>query len=100
MAELVYNNAKNASISHTLFEFNCNFHPQAFYKKDVNLCSQLKLVDKLATKLRKLIAVCKKNLQYAQKLQKQYYNKYAKLRSYVLDNKIWLNRKYIKTKRN
>lgn len=42
--------------------------------------------------------VCRKNLQYVQKLQKQYYNKHAKPRSYVPGEKVWLNNKYIKTK--
>ncbi len=36
MAEFAYNNAKNASISHPSFELNCDFHPQASYKKDVD----------------------------------------------------------------
>ncbi len=76
------------------------FHPQASYEKDVNYCSQSKLVDKLATKLRELIAVCRKYLQHIQKLQKQYHDKHAKPRTYVPGNKVWLNNKYIKTKRN
>ncbi len=36
MAELAYNNIKNASTGHTPFELNCGYHPQAFYKEDVN----------------------------------------------------------------
>ncbi len=39
IAEFVYNNMKNASISHTPFEINCGYHPQASYKEDVNLHS-------------------------------------------------------------
>ncbi len=46
------------------------------------------------------MAVCRENFQYAQELQKQYHNKYAKPRSYALGDKVWLNSKYIKTKRN
>ncbi len=46
------------------------------------------------------MTVFKENLQHAQKFQKQYHNKHAKPRSYTLGNKVWLNRKYIKTKRN
>ena len=62
MAEFAYNNVKNASTGHTSFKLNCGYHPQASYKKDVNPCSQSKLVDKLANELRELIAVCKKKL--------------------------------------
>ncbi len=36
MAEFAYNNAKNASTSHTPFELNCRFHPRASYKEDVD----------------------------------------------------------------
>lgn len=43
---------------------------------------------------------CKKNLQYAKNLQKQYHDKATKPKSYVLGDKIWLNSKYIKTKQN
>ncbi len=100
MAEFTYNNAKNTNTGHTSFKLNCGFHPQDFYKEDVNLCSQSKSADKQATKLRELIAVYKKNLQHIQELQKQYYNKHAKPRSYASDEKIWLNSKYIKTKQN
>ncbi len=65
MAEFTYNNAKNASTSHTPFELNCDFHPQASYKEDVNPCSQSKSADKLATELRELMAICRENRQHA-----------------------------------
>ncbi len=100
MAKFAYNNAKNASTGHTPFKLNCGYHPRASYKKDVNPRSQSKLADKLATELRKLMTVCRENLQYAQELQKQYCDKHVKLRSYALGEKVWLNSKYIKTKRN
>ncbi len=88
MAEFAYNNAKNASTSHTPFELNCGFHPQASYKKDVNPCFQSKLIDELVTKLRELIAVCSENLKHAQELQKRYHDKYAKSRSYTQNEKV------------
>ncbi len=44
--------------------------------------------------------VCKKNLQHVQELEKQYYDKHTKPKSYALGKKIWLNSKYIKIKRN
>ncbi len=62
MAKFAYNNAKNPSPGHISFKLNYNFHPQAFYKKDVNLCSWLKSTNKLATKLKELITVYRENL--------------------------------------
>ncbi len=100
MAEFAYNNTKNASTGHTPFEINCGYHPRAFYKEDVDLRSQSKSADELATELRELMAVCRENLQHAQELQKRYHDKHAKPRSYALGDKVWLNSKYIKTKRN
>ena len=44
--------------------------------------------------------VCWENLYYAQELQKRAYDKGVKPRSYALGKKVWLNHKYIKTKRN
>ncbi len=100
MAEFAGNNAKNASMGHTPFELNCGFHPQASYEEDIDLHSQSRSVVKLVTKLKELMAIYRENIQYAQELQKQYYNKHAKLISYALGNKVWLNNKYIKTKWN
>ncbi len=64
MAEFAYNNAKNASTSHVHFELNYGYHPQASYKEDIDPRSQSKSVEKLVTKLRELIIVCKENFQY------------------------------------
>ena len=36
MPEFVYNNAKNASTGHTLFELNCGYHPRMSFKEDVD----------------------------------------------------------------
>ena len=98
MAEFAYNNAKNTSTGYTPFELNCDFHPQVSYKKNVNPCSKLKVANKLAVKLRNLMFVYRKNLQYAQELQKRYHDKHTKPRSYAPGDKVWLNSKYIKTK--
>ncbi len=40
------------------------------------------------------------NLLHAQELQKRAYDKEIKSRSYTPGQKVWLNSKYIKTKRN
>ena len=44
--------------------------------------------------------VCRENLHHAQELQKRAHDKGAKPRSYAPGEKVWLNSKYIKTKRN
>ena len=98
MAEFAYNNAKNASIGHIPFELNCGYYPQMLYEENVNSHSQSKSADKLSAELRELIIVCRKNLHYAQELQKQAHDKGVKPQSYVPGEKIWLNSKYIKTK--
>ena len=98
IAEFAYNNAKNASTSYTPFELNCGYHPHISYKEDFNSRSKSKSADDLASNLRELIAVYRKNLQHAQDLQKQAHNKGIKPRSYVPSDKVWLNSKYIKTK--
>ena len=100
MAEFAYNNTKNASTGHTPFKSNCGFHPQMLYEEDVDPRSQSKSADKLSAELRELMIVCQENLHYAQELQKQGYNKGVKPRSYAPGDKVWLNSKYIKTKRN
>ena len=46
------------------------------------------------------MTVCQENLHHAQELQKQTHNKGVKPRSYAPGDKVWLNSKYIKTKRN
>ena len=44
--------------------------------------------------------VCRENLHLAQELQKRAHDKGVKPRSYAPGDKVWLNSKYIKTKRN
>ena len=99
MAEFAYNNTKNTSIGYTPFELNCGFHLKVPYKEDVDSYSKLKTADQLPTKLHNLMSIYRKNLQHAQDLQKRYHNKYAKRGSYAPGDKVWLNSKYIKTKR-
>lgn len=68
MAELAYNNAKNASTGHTLFELNCDYYSHIFYKEDVNPRSKSKLAEELLIKLRELMTVYWENLHLTQKL--------------------------------
>ena len=100
MAEFAYNNVKNASTGHTPFELNCGYHPRMSYKEDVDPRSQSKSADKLSAELRELMIVCQENLYHAQELQKRAHDKGVKPQSYAPGEKVWLNSKYIKTKRN
>ncbi len=61
MAEFAYNNAKNASIGHTTFEFNCVYHPRVSFEEDVDPHSRSRFANELAKKLRELIEVCCQN---------------------------------------
>ena len=81
-------------------KLNYKYYPRVYYKKNIDPCSRCKVADELIEKLRNLIAIYRKNLQYAQKLQKRVYDKRTKPRSYAFSRKVWLNSKYIKTKHN
>ena len=87
-AKFAYNNAKNASTGHISFELNYAYHSYLFYKEDIDLCSKLKLAEKLLNELQKLMSICYKNLYHAQKLQKQVHNRSTKLKSYDSSDKI------------
>ena len=100
MAKFAYNNAKNASSGHTPFELNCGYHPRMSYEDDVDPRSKSKSADDLSAELRELMIVCRENLHHAQELQKRAHDKGVKPRSYAPSDKVWLNSKYIKIKRN
>ena len=71
-----------------------------FYKEDIDPRSKSKSVDELLAELQELMIICHKNLHHTQELQKQAHNKGVMARSYTLNDKVWLNSKYIKTKQN
>ena len=100
MAESAYNNAKHASMGYTSFKLNCGYHPRVSHKEDVDSRFRSKAANEWTKELNNLIAACRENLQHAQKLQKRAHNKGTKPRSYAPGEKVWLNNKYIKTKRN
>ncbi len=100
MAVFAYNNAKNASTGHTPFKLNCGYYPRVSFEEDVDPCSKSRSANKLTEELRELMKVCCQKLLYAQELQKRSHDKGVKSRSYAPDEKVWLNSKYIKTKRN
>lgn len=68
IAEFVYNNAKNANISHNPFILNYGYYPQILYKDNVNHYSKFKLADKLSVELRELMIICQENFYHAQEL--------------------------------
>ncbi len=100
MVEFAYNNAKNISTGHTPFELNCGYHLRVSFEEDVDPSLRSRSTNKLVEELRELMEVCYQNLLHAQELQKRAYDKGVKSRSYAPDKKVWLNSKYIKTKRN
>ena len=100
MAEFAYNNAKNLSTGHTPFELNYSYHPCVSFEKVTNSRFQSESADELSAELQDLMTVCWENFHHAQELQKRAHNKGIKPRSYAPGDKVWLNSKYIKTKRN
>lgn len=48
MAEFAYNNGKNASTSHRLFELNYKYHLYVLYKENVNPYTKSKVANKLS----------------------------------------------------
>ena len=64
MAEFAYNNAKNASTGHTLFELNCGYQPRMSYEEEVNPRSQFRSADEPSTELTELMIVCQENLHH------------------------------------
>ncbi len=100
MAEFAYNNTKNVSTNHIPFKLNCGYHSRVFFEEDIDPCPRSRSTNELAKELRELIEVCCQNLLHTQELQKRAYDKGVKNCSYALGEKVWLNSKYIKTKRN
>ena len=100
MAKFTYNNSKNVSIGHIFFKFNCGYYSYIPFEDKCNKHSRSSFAKGLAMKFGELMNICCQNLLYAQDLQKQAYDKEVKPWSYVLGEKVWLNSKHIKTKRN
>ncbi len=100
MAEFAYNNTKNASTNHTPFKVNCGYHPKVSFEEDIDPRSRSHYANELAEELRELMEVCCQNLLHTQEPQKKAYDKGVKSGSYAPGEKVWLNSKYIKIKRN
>ncbi len=65
MVEFAYNNAKNTSTGHTLFELNCGYHFKVSFEKHIDPRSKSRYANKLAKELRELMEVCYQNFLYA-----------------------------------
>lgn len=100
MTKFVYSNAKNTITGYMLFQFNCGYHLRIFFENETNTRLKFRLANKLTKGMRYLILIYQQNLLHGQKLQKRAYDKSVKLCSYVPDEKIWLESKYIKMKQN
>ena len=57
------------------FKLIYKYYSYISYKKDLNLCSKLRTVEELFSKLKELMTICQQNLYHTQKLQKQACNK-------------------------
>ena len=68
MAEVAYNNAKNASTGYTSFELNCEYHPRVSYKENLDLRSKSRTAEELSSEFQELMTVCQQNLHHAQEL--------------------------------
>lgn len=69
-------------------------------KKISTLVPSPKQQNEFAAELRDLMTLCQENLHHAQELQTRAHDKGVKPRSYAPGKKVWLNSKFIKTKRN
>ena len=61
IAKFVYNNAKNTSTGHTLFELNCGYHPRVSYKENIDPWLKPKLANDLLSELQEPMIICCEN---------------------------------------
>lgn len=64
MDEFVYKITKNISINEISFKLNYDSYPPVSYEDDIDPCSKLKTVDKLLSRLCKLIMICRENFNH------------------------------------
>ena len=65
MVKFAYNNAKNASTSHTPFELNYGYYFKFLFEENINPYSISCYANKLAKELGELMEVCCQNLFHA-----------------------------------
>ena len=64
-ADFAYNNTKNVSTGHILFELNCGYYFWITYKENFYPCSWSKIAEELSYELQNLMATYHQNLHYA-----------------------------------
>lgn len=99
-AEFAYNNTQHSSTKMTPFEANIGYHPRMSYEDNRDPRSKSKAAEAQAEDLRDLLVELRNNLLKAQENQAKYHNKTVKERCYAPGEKVWLNSRHIKTKRN
>ncbi len=99
-AEFAYNNAKNSTIGMSPFEANLGYEPRMSWDEDIDPKSRSRAAVDNANHLFTLIGVCKDAILAAQQSQEEYANRHRKSRDYKVGDRVWLNTKYIRTKRN
>lgn len=97
---MAYNNIKNANIDYISFGLNYSYYLWVLFKNKTNFYLKFYFVDKQTKKLKDLMSIYQQNRFHAQELWIKVYDKRVKPKSYILDKKILLNNKYIKTKPN
>lgn len=58
MAEFVYSNVKNASMSYIVFKLNCGYYTKFSFKNKVNSYSKSYFVNEFVEELKELIEIC------------------------------------------
>ncbi len=99
-AEFAYNNAKNSTTGMSPFEANLGYSPRMSWDEDIDPRSRSKAAVENAKHLFTLMGVCKDAILTAQQSQAEYADKHRKSRDYKVGDSVWLNTKYIRTKRN
>ena len=100
IAEFAYNNAKNSVTDISPFETNLGYSPRISWDENIDSKSRSQTAVDNAKHLFTLMNVYKDAILTAQQSQTEYVNKHRKSRDYKVDDLIWLNTKYLKTKRN
>ena len=100
MAEFAYNNAYNASIRMSPFMANLGYDPRMSWEESPDIKSRAKAALDNVQELRQLTSVLRENLQRAQSDQAKFKDKRTKPRAYKVGEKVYLNGKNIRTKRN
>lgn len=98
-AEFAYNNVLQSSINMSPFYATYGFHPRMSFEDEPDKRSRSQSAEDYATHLREVMTALKEELTRSQSDQKKYYNRHAKDVTFAVGDKVWLNRRNIRTKR-